>query len=188
MIKILINVRKLTYVFCLVEGTICPISFVKETLVGLFPDHIDSFSSRTPEFVHGKGRPQSSKGTIPFCPPYPAVLLKSLTTCRNHHKDKTKPTLSPPVPLRPRRPPHRPRHAMGLASFHPIPHRLPRRARLLARRPRSARSRPDSPRHQSRLPQEPARLPVGGRVRQRRVRHGSLRRRRSCFEGLEVRR
>ena len=29
-----IKVRKLTYVFCLVEGTICPISFVKETLVG----------------------------------------------------------------------------------------------------------------------------------------------------------
>jgi methionine salvage enolase-phosphatase E1 len=27
---------KLTYVFCLVEGTICPISFVKETLVGPF--------------------------------------------------------------------------------------------------------------------------------------------------------
>jgi hypothetical protein len=28
------KVWKLTYVFCLVEGTICPISFVKETLVG----------------------------------------------------------------------------------------------------------------------------------------------------------
>lgn len=37
---------KLTYVFCLVEGTICPISFVKETLVGpLFFQYLECFSS-----------------------------------------------------------------------------------------------------------------------------------------------
>jgi hypothetical protein len=37
MITTIISIKsgwKLTYVFCLVEGTICPISFVKETLVG----------------------------------------------------------------------------------------------------------------------------------------------------------
>lgn len=78
--------------FCHVEGTICPISFVKETLVRILKP------------VHSPCHSPSSCASI--LRPTRKVLRrpKRLSINLSHHT----------VPLRPLRPPHRPRHAMGL--------------------------------------------------------------------------